>query len=48
MDETVDHVSVAGSQISAGRTPVVTCVWSLVASPPTARTRPSASIVSVW
>ena len=44
----VDHVSVAGFQISVGSTPLVTISWSLVCSPPTASTSPLASIVSVW
>jgi hypothetical protein len=45
---TLVHVSVTGSQISAGRTPLVTIDWSLLCSPPSASTVPSGSIVSVW
>jgi hypothetical protein len=44
----VDHVSVAGSQISTGRT----AFWSLYPSelvrPPVAITLPSGKFVSVW
>ena len=48
MAPTLVQVSVAGSQISAVSTPLVTIDWSLEFSPPTASTVPSASMVSVW
>ena len=41
------HFCVAGSQISAGITPLVICIWSETVPPPTASTLPSASMVSV-